>query len=59
MVTTNLINDCKKYCGHFPYDTWDNCLINNPQFLNIMKRKYGIRSVEKEIKRMKRRRIFL
>lgn len=47
-----LINDCKKFLGLAPYDSWANTCFNDPFFYEDIVKKYGIRNVIQTIKEL-------
>lgn len=48
-----LIEDCKKYLGIAPYNTYSNIVIGDPFFYNSMCKKYGTEDVTYIIKNLK------
>lgn len=46
----SLIDDCKKYLGKPPYNTWTNVVAGDSYFYRCMCNKYGQQSVEDVIK---------
>lgn len=48
-----LIDDCKKYLGIAPYNTYSNIVISDPFFYNSMCKKYGAEDVTCVIKNLK------
>lgn len=46
----NLIDDCKKYLGKPPYNTWTNIVASDPYFYTDMCNKYGDQNVADAIK---------
>jgi hypothetical protein len=50
---SNLVDDCKKYLGKAPYDSWSNIVMGDSYFYKYMCDKYGEQDVEDAIKRLK------
>ena len=50
----NLIDDCKKYLGKPPYDTWTNIVVGDLYFYMGMCNKYGEQSVADAIQEVQR-----
>ena len=49
----NLIDDCKKYLGIYPYNTWTNIVVYDLYFYEDMCKKYGEQNVANAIKKLK------
>lgn len=50
-----LIDDCKKFLGLPPYNTWTNVVCGDIYFRMDMVRKYGEEQVVKAIKELEKR----
>ena len=48
-----LVDDCKKYLGKAPYNTWTNICVNDFYFYRDMCKKYGEGNVIKTIEELK------
>lgn len=53
-MNNNLIEDCKKYLGLYPYDDWTNIVVNDSYFYKDMCKRYGEQNVANAIKELKR-----
>ena len=49
----NVVDDCKKYLGASPYNTWTNIVAGDSYFYKDMCKKYGEEIVNKTIKALK------
>ena len=49
----NVVDDCKKYLGLSPYNTWTNVVVSDSYFYMDMCKKYGEEIVNKTIKALK------
>ncbi len=48
-----LIEDCKKYLGLVPYNTYNSIVVGDPFFYNSMCKKYGAEDVAYVVKNLK------
>lgn len=48
-----LIEDCKKYLGLAPYNTFTNINVSDPFFYNHMYKKYGVADVNYVVRNLK------
>ena len=51
--SSTLIEDCKKYLGLAPYNTFTNINVGDPFFYNNMCKKYGTEDVTYVVKNLK------
>lgn len=51
-IEENLVDDCKKFLGRPPYDTWTNITIGDPYFYAEICKRYGKQNVLDTIKRL-------
>lgn len=49
----NVIDDCKKYFGLYPYNTWANIVVSDSYFYMDMCKKYGKEIVNKTLKTLR------
>ena len=52
-MKNNLIDDCKKYLGIFPYNDLTNIVVNDSYFYMDMCKRYGKENVINTIKELK------
>lgn len=53
-MNNNLIEDCKKYLGIYPYNNWTNFVVSDYYFYQDMCKRYGEQSVANAIKELKK-----
>ena len=46
------LEDCKKYLGYKPYNTYTNVVLGDPHFLNQLYNKYGKDAVKESIRHL-------
>ena len=51
---SNLIEDCKKYMGKPPYDSWTNLNVFDSYFYKDMCKKYGEDKVEEMLQKIRK-----
>ena len=51
-MNNNLIDDCKKYLGLYPYNNWTNFVVKDFYFYTDMCKKYGEENVANAIKEL-------
>ena len=49
-MNNNLIDDCKKYLGLYPYNDWTNVCVSDSYFYKSICDKYGKQNVDDTIK---------